>query len=74
VGAALILWAYGAQQFGRMDTTGLLYAVLNFFGSGVLATVAGTEKLWGFVILNSVWALVSARTAVRALGANNRPR
>ena len=67
VGAALVLWAYAAQQFHRMSTEGVLYSVLNFAGSALLAAAAATEELWGFVILNSVWGIVSIRTMVRAL-------
>ena len=64
-GAVLVLGAYAAQQFGRMSTTSVAYALMNFVGSGLLATVAAFEQLWGFVILNSVWALVSVRTLAR---------
>lgn len=67
VGAALILWAYAGQQFGRMTTQSRVYLSLNFLGSAMLATVAATQELWGFVILNGVWAIVSAGGMARSL-------
>jgi hypothetical protein len=50
-----------------MSTTGRPYAVLNFVGSGLLAGVAASEELWAFVVLNTVWALVSLRRVVKPL-------
>lgn len=67
-GAALVLWAFAAVQFGRMAPTSPVYLGLNFAGSVLLATVAGFAGLWGFVVLNAVWAAVSARGLGRALG------
>ena len=50
-----------------MSTTDRPYALLNLVGSGLLAGVAASEELWAFVVLNSVWALVSLRRPVRPL-------
>jgi hypothetical protein len=61
IGAALILWAYAALHFKKMSHDGTLYGLLNLVGSSLLALVAGIEGLWAYVVLNSVWAIVSLR-------------
>lgn len=48
-----------------MSTAGRIYALMNLVGSGLLAGVAASEELWAFVILNSVWALVSVRRVLK---------
>jgi hypothetical protein len=48
-----------------MSTTGRPYALLNLVGSALLAGVAASEELWAFVVLNTVWALVSLRRVVK---------
>lgn len=59
VGALLILTAFAAAQFGAMDPHSRIYLVLNLVGSAVLAALAWEERQWGFLLLESVWALVS---------------
>jgi DMSO/TMAO reductase YedYZ heme-binding membrane subunit len=59
VGALLILVAFGAVQFERMETTSRLYLALNLVGSAILAVLALTSSQWGFVLLETVWAFVS---------------
>jgi hypothetical protein len=59
VGALLILVAFAAAQFGAMDPHSRLYLVLNFVGSLILAVLAWHERQWGFLLLESVWAVVS---------------
>jgi DMSO/TMAO reductase YedYZ heme-binding membrane subunit len=60
VGALLILAAFGAVQFERMSPASRLYLTLNLVGSVILAVLAVTSSQWGFVLLEGVWALVSA--------------
>jgi hypothetical protein len=60
VGALLILAAFAAVQFDRMRPDSRLYLTLNLLGSAILAVLAVSAEQWGFVLLESVWAIVSA--------------
>lgn len=60
VGAVLILSAFVLVQAGRMQTTSLAYLLLNLAGSGTLAVVAAVDGDLGFLLLEGVWAAVSA--------------
>lgn len=71
VGAMLILVAYAAAQFGAMSQHSRLYLVLNLVGSAVLAVLALYEELWGFLLLEAVWAAVSLWSLIQL--ARGRP-
>lgn len=60
VGALLILTAFAAVQFDRMRPDSRLYLALNLVGSIVLAYLALHDSQWGFLLLEGVWAIVSA--------------
>jgi len=60
VGAMLILVAFAGIQFGRMDPLNRSYLWLNLLGSFVLFVLAYLDSQWGFVLLEGVWAIVSA--------------
>lgn len=65
VGALLILVAYAAAQFGLMDPYSRLYLVLNLVGAVILTVLALRERLWGFLLLEVVWAAVSLRGLIQ---------
>lgn len=60
VGALLILAAFTAVQVERMRPDSRLYLALNLLGSAILAVLAVAASQWGFVLLEGVWAVVSA--------------
>ncbi|HEY4138071.1 MAG TPA: hypothetical protein VGN65_06450 [Casimicrobiaceae bacterium] len=61
IGAALILIAFACSQAGKMDRQDFWYNLLNLFGSGLLAWVAIVNRQAGFIILETVWALLSIK-------------
>ena len=67
LGAVLILSAFVLAQLGRLATESLTYLVLNFVGAGILAVVAAIDGDTGFLLLEGVWAAVSASAIVRFL-------
>ena len=64
-GALLILVAFVAAQLGRLDPYAWSYLVLNLVGSAILTVDAYVGREWGFLLLEGVWALVSAYGMVR---------
>jgi hypothetical protein len=66
-GALLILAAFAALQLGRMRPDSPLYLWLNLLGSAILAGIALYGSQWGFLMLEGVWAAVSAWGLWRAV-------
>jgi hypothetical protein len=58
-GAILILVAFALAQFRGLDRHGSLYLVLNLVGATLLAGSAAIHREWGFLLLQSVWAIVA---------------
>ena len=56
-----------AAQFGRLDVSSATYLVLNLAGSAILTFVALAAEDWGFFLLETVWAIVSAYGLYRVL-------
>ena len=65
VGAVLILSAFVLAQLDRLPTASLAYLSLNLVGSGILAVVAAIDGDTGFLLLEGVWAAVSAYALAR---------
>lgn len=61
----MILVAYGAQQFQKLNPNSLLYIVLNLIGSLILAAVA--FRIWqtGLILVEGSWALISSLALIR---------
>ena len=73
VGGALILAAFIALQLGRVDADDRRYLTLNTGGAVVLVASALLAQLWGFVVLNVVWAGASAWGLVHSHMTSQRP-
>lgn len=70
-GSVLILAGFALAQFGVLDVKSVRYLVLNVVGSAVLAVDAAFGRQWGFLLLEGVWAIVSAAGLIAVL---RRPR
>ena len=69
IGALLILAAFIGVQTKRMVASSRTYLVLNFVGSVILAVLAGLDRDLGFLLLETVWAVVSAWGLMRRVPA-----
>ena len=65
IGAVLILSAYIGHQMKWIDSRKALYNILNAVGSGILAYIAFHPFQIGFVLLESIWALISIYALLR---------
>ena len=62
LGACLILLGFALLQLGRWRADQSIYLWANLLGAGLLSVVAWLEQQWGFLLLESVWTLVSAHS------------
>lgn len=65
LGAFMILIAYVGHQMGWMNPRSVAYNVLNAIGSGILCYIALHPFQIGFVVLESVWTLISLWALIR---------
>ena len=61
----MILAAYVAYQRGWLGREHRSYNALNFVGSAILAWIAIADRRWGFIVLESSWALLSLAPLLR---------
>jgi hypothetical protein len=73
VGALIILAAFAGTQLGELESDSRLYLLLNLVGSVVLAILAVIEGQIGFILLEGVWAIVSAWSLFVILGEEAGP-
>lgn len=76
VGALLVLLGFVLAQLRRLDTASRPYLSLNLVGSAILAVDAAIGGEVGFLLLEGVWAIVSAvglARAVMGIGAGPAP-
>lgn len=72
IGSLLILAGFTLAQRGLLDDKSVRYLVLNLVGSSVLTVEAILERQWGFLLLESVWAVVSAVSLIGVLRSGRR--
>lgn len=60
VGSLAILTGFGLNQRGILAETSRTYLLLNLAGSSILACQTLRGPQWGFLLLEGVWAVVSA--------------
>jgi hypothetical protein len=70
VAALLILIPFAMTQLSRMTTASVSYLAMNLAGSAALTAIAVAERQYGFILLEGVWALMSAIGLVRAFRSN----
>lgn len=72
VGALLVLVGFTLAQLGRLDHHSGAYLIVNLVGSAMLAVDAVIGRQYGFLVLEGVWALVSAWGLIRMASAQDR--
>jgi hypothetical protein len=67
VGAALLLGAYALQAATTDGAYKKTYLTMNLFGSASLTVTAVVNNQIGFIILEGIWAIISAWSLSRLL-------
>lgn len=59
IGAGIILLAFFMNQTQRWDSDSVFYDLANIIGALLLVLYSYFLRAWPFVVLNSIWLLVS---------------
>lgn len=73
-GSLLILIAFVSAQRGALSAQSRRYLLLNLAGSTILTVLAAQARQYGFLLLESSWALVSAWGLVQLTNRRPGPR
>lgn len=73
-GALCVLGGFASLQFGLMTAQSRVYLLANLVGSATLAVLAAVDHQYGFLLLEGVWALVSAWSLVKLASASRHAR
>ena len=73
-GSLLVLAGFALSQWGVLDQKSLTYLSVNLVGSAALAVDAWHGGQWGFLLLEGVWAIVSAIGLVRTVQGRGRDK
>ena len=65
-GAGTILVAFLLNQFGKWSSESRSYDLVNVLGSGLLMGYSYLLGSWPFLILNTVWFLVSLKDVLKS--------
>lgn len=66
-GVALLLLAFALNLSGYLRRDGAIYAAMNVVGAGLAAAASVMINYIPFVILESVWCIVSIAALTKAL-------
>jgi len=67
LGCAILLAAYAGLQVFKLPKESVLFNAANLVGSLLLLWGAVVNVAWGFIVLETVWSLVSIPPLVRGL-------
>lgn len=74
VGVTLVLVAFAANAVWRLPTKSYRYLLLNFTGADLLVASALHTRQWGFIGLETAWALVAVISIARRLRGRDEGR
>jgi len=73
IGVSLLLLAFALNLAGWLTQEGVAYASINAVGAGLAGYASWLIAYWPFVVLESIWFLVSVVAIGRALRGRRRP-